>query len=134
MLFTKASEYALLSLIYIASKDKPQDVDCISNELGISKSFLAKILQNLAKDNLLISYKGAKGGFCLSKSAKEYSIKEIINSAEKKQTNVFDCSCGICPNEKHNCLLLPVLTNLQNKIDDYLDSISLEDVINGKNQ
>ena len=53
MLFTKASEYALLSLILISQKSSPVDVDTISNELKISKSFLAKILQNLAKDGVL---------------------------------------------------------------------------------
>ncbi len=49
MLLTKASEYALLSLIYISQKDVPVDVDTMSGELDISKSFLAKILQNLAR-------------------------------------------------------------------------------------
>jgi len=63
MLFTKASEYALLSLILISQKSSPVDVDTISNELKISKSFLAKILQNLAKDGVLKSFKGANGGF-----------------------------------------------------------------------
>ena len=49
MLLTKASEYALLSLIMISQKNTPQDVDTLSRQLGISKSFLAKILQSLAK-------------------------------------------------------------------------------------
>lgn len=62
MLLTKASEYALLSLIYISSKSTPCDVDTMATELEIPKSFLAKILQNLARDGLLHSYKGAKGG------------------------------------------------------------------------
>ena len=66
MLFTKASEYALLSLILISQKSSPVDVDTISNELKISKSFLAKILQNLAKDGVLKSFKGANGGFALN--------------------------------------------------------------------
>jgi len=50
MLFTKASEYALLSMICIAGKEESMDVDSISSELGISRSFLAKILQNLYKN------------------------------------------------------------------------------------
>ena len=49
MLFTKASEYALLSMICIAGKEESMDVDSISSELGISRSFLAKILQNSQK-------------------------------------------------------------------------------------
>ncbi|QWU80089.1 Rrf2 family transcriptional regulator [Campylobacter novaezeelandiae] len=135
MLLTKASEYALLSLIYISRQNKSQDVDHMSSELNIPKSFLAKILQTLAKDGLLISFKGAKGGFALAKSPKEYTLKEIINSVEKKEISVFDCSGGICPNNKEeNCFLMPVLVKLQNKVDDFLESITLASIIedNGK--
>ncbi|EAI8547116.1 RrF2 family transcriptional regulator [Campylobacter jejuni] len=135
MLFTKASEYALLSLIYISQKETPQDVDSLALELDIPKSFLAKILQTLAKDGLLKSLKGAKGGFVLIKEPSQYTIKEIVNSAEKKDISVFECSGGTCPNNKEeNCTLMPMLVNLQNKIDEFLDSITLEDIMknNGK--
>lgn len=130
MLITKASEYALLSLIYIAKCDKPQDVVTLSNELKISKSFLAKILQTLAKEGILISFKGVKGGFILSKKPSQISVKHIIESAEKKNIAVFDCSSGECPSHKDdNCSLFPMLNKLQNKIDEFLDSISLEDIL-----
>ncbi|HHP0358221.1 TPA: Rrf2 family transcriptional regulator [Campylobacter jejuni] len=135
MLFTKASEYALLSLIYISQKETPQDVDSLALELDIPKSFLAKILQTLAKDGLLKSFKGAKGGFALIKKPSQYTIKEIVNSAEKKDISVFECSGGTCPNNKEkNCTLMPMLVNLQNKVDEFLDSITLEDIMknNGK--
>lgn len=84
MLFTKASEYALLSLIYISQKETPQDVDSLALELDIPKSFLAKILQTLAKDGLLKSFKGAKGGFVL---IKEPSQKLLI--VLKKRISVY---------------------------------------------
>ncbi|ECL3444731.1 RrF2 family transcriptional regulator [Campylobacter jejuni] len=135
MLFTKASEYALLSLIYISQKETPQDVDSLALELDIPKSFLAKILQTLAKDGLLKSFKGTKGGFVLIKEPSQYTIKEIVNSAEKKDISVFECSGGTCPNNKEeNCTLMPMLVNLQNKVDEFLDSITLEDIMknNGK--
>ena len=80
MLLTKASEYALLSLIYISQKEAPVDVDTMSNELGISKSFLAKILQSLAREGILISFKGANGGFLLANKPENISIKRIIES------------------------------------------------------
>ncbi|WP_298085389.1 Rrf2 family transcriptional regulator, partial [uncultured Campylobacter sp.] len=92
MLLTKASEYALLSLIYIAQKDAPSDVDTMSGELEISKSFLAKILQNLAREGILVSFKGANGGFMLAQKPEEISIKRIIESAEKRKMAVFECS------------------------------------------
>lgn len=83
MLLTKASEYALLSLIMISQKENPQDVDTLSTQLGISKSFLAKILQSLAKEGIVKSFKGAHGGFMLAKDPSEFSLKQIIECAEK---------------------------------------------------
>ena len=127
MLFTRASEYALLALIYICDKEKPQDVETMAAELEISRSFLAKILQVLAKDGLLKSYKGANGGFVLTKNPSQYTLKEIIDSAEKREVSVFECSQGVCPSNK-KCYILPVLKNLQEKIDEHLNSVSLADI------
>ena len=55
MLLTKKSEYALLSLISIMKSEGPKNVDALSKELDISKSFLAKIMQNLAKNEIVKS-------------------------------------------------------------------------------
>ncbi|TQR28927.1 transcriptional regulator [Campylobacter sp. MIT 99-7217] len=133
MLFTRASEYALLALIYISDKEKPQDVETMALELNISRSFLAKILQVLAKDGLLHSYKGAKGGFTLVKTPKEYTLKEIVDSAEKKQVSVFECSQGVCPDNKgERCHMFPVLLGLQKKMDEHLNEITLADIVNQK--
>jgi len=130
MLITKASEYALFSLMYIAKCDKPQDVDKMSEQLGISKSFLAKILQNLAKQKLLISYKGANGGFALARAADEITLLEIINGAEKKSNTVFECStCDEgCPNG-HECGIQPMFAQLQRHVDEFLGSISLSEIM-----
>ena len=132
MLFTRASEYALLSLVLIARKNEPMGTDALSKQLGISKSFLAKILQNLARKNILKSFKGASGGFILAKKPDKISIKEIAEAAEGKQISVFDCSAdlGCCPSNKGQfCLLWPFLNKLQNKIDTFLEDLTLEDIM-----
>jgi Rrf2 family protein len=130
MLLTKASEYALLSLIIIAQRNAPQDVDTLSNQLGISKSFLAKVLQCLAKENVLRSFKGAKGGFVLARDAKDLSIKEIVECAEKKPTVVFECAGGCCPGNKAEfCRIWPFFNRFQNKVDEFLGTMTLSDII-----
>ncbi|MDR3345651.1 MAG: Rrf2 family transcriptional regulator [Campylobacteraceae bacterium] len=132
MLLTKASEYALLSLIVIAQRNAPQDVDTLSTQLGISKSFLAKVLQSLAKEKVLKSFKGAKGGFTLAKDAKELTIKEILECAEKKPTIIFECAASItsCPNNRAEfCKIWPFFNRFQGKIDDFLGSITLSDIV-----
>lgn len=133
MLITRASEYAILSLIVLASAKEPLDSETLSRELSISKSFLAKILQALAKADILKSYKGAKGGFALSREPKFISMLEVMTSVEGKAPAVFDCSPSEenCPSEKANvCSIWPFLNKLQGKIDSFLDALTLEDIIN----
>lgn len=133
MLFTKASEYALFSLVLVAQKQNPVDVDTISKELSISKSFLAKILQSLARDGILLSFKGNNGGFLLAKNPIEITLKDIIASAEKKPTTVFECSHEHNPNSKRCeiCKIRGIFDFLQNSVDDFLDTITLKEIIEG---
>jgi Rrf2 family protein len=131
MLLTKKSEYALLSLISIAKSDEPKNVDGLSRELNISKSFLAKIMQNLAKQNLVISHRGVNGGFALNKSWENITIFEIVVAAEEKIPTVFECSPSTdnCPNQVGTlCTVWPLLNNLQLKIDDFLKELTLKDI------
>ena len=130
MLFTKASEYALLSLIYISSREFPQDVETVSKELGISRSFLAKILQNLARDGVLNSFKGANGGFTLAKKTNDITLLEIVESAERHEMSVFDCSKSkdSCP-KGETCQIWGMFNDIQNRLDEYLGGITLDDVL-----
>ena len=132
MLLTKASEYALLSSVLIAKTGAPEDVDTLSKRLGISRSFLAKILQALARDQILKSYKGAKGGFMLNKPPEEISIRAIIESAEKKPLSVFECSSSAdhCSFGKGEfCIIWPFFNKFQSKIDEFLEEMTLKDIL-----
>jgi Rrf2 family protein len=132
MLFTRATEYALLSLIILAREEKPLGTDYLSKRLNISRSFLAKILQSLAKQNILVSYKGAAGGFALARPPHELSIKEITQAAEGRNINIFDCSSdqAACPsNQGEFCTLWPFLNRLQTKVDSFLDELTLKDIM-----
>jgi Rrf2 family protein len=132
MLITRASEYAILSLILISSAKAPIDSDTLSKELSISKSFLAKILQSLAKKEILKSYKGVNGGFLLNQEPSAIHMLEVMTCVEGKGPAVFECSPSQrdCPSERaHLCSLWPFLHKLQGKIDLFLAEITLEDIL-----
>lgn len=132
MLITRASEYALLSLIVLAKADRALDADSLSRELDISKSFLAKILQSMARNGILNSYKGANGGFALAKDMHEITVHHITCAAEGKIPSVFDCSKSQedCPSDKAStCQIWPVVNRLQKKIDTFLDHLTLADLL-----
>lgn len=132
MLMTKAGEYALLSLVALAKSSHPLDSDKLSKELNISKSFLSKILQSLARDGILNSYKGVNGGFELAKPSYQINVLDVLHSAEGKTPAVFSCSPSqeSCPADKAlSCELWPFLNRLQNKVDDFLGTLTLDVII-----
>lgn len=132
MLLTRATEYALLSLDTIRKAEKPTGAEQLANELCIPKSFLAKILQSLARAGILESKKGAQGGFILIKDIDDISVREVIIAAEGKAPAVFDCTqySAACPNGKiGSCSIAPFLTTFQTKVDDFLDGLMLGDII-----
>ncbi len=131
MLLTKKSEYALLSLISIAKSDRAKNVDELSKELRIPKSFLAKIMQNLAKNEIVISQRGVNGGFVLAKPYDQLTIFSITSAAEERIPSVFECapSMDSCPSDAGSlCSIWPLLNNLQGKINIFLEELTLKDI------
>lgn len=134
MLFTKASEYALMSMMLIAKSEGPQDTETLARMLGISKSFLAKILQGMAREGILKSFKGAKGGFALARKPDEISVLDIVAAMDGKSAAVFECSSALadCPGGEGKatlCSIWPFLNRLQGKVDTFLAEVSLADLI-----
>ena len=133
MLITRASEYAILSLILLSKAESPMDSDTLSRELSISKSFLAKILQSLAKAQILNSYKGVNGGFALKKEPQDINMLEVASCVEGKAPAVFECAPSLedCPSEKAStCSIWPFLHKLQGKIDLFFANLTLADLLN----
>ncbi len=132
MLITRASEYAILSLIVLSKAEAPMDSETLSKQLSISKSFLAKILQAMAKDGILKSYKGVNGGFAILLEPKDINVIQIMSCVEGKAPAVFDCASSEddCPSAKANlCSLWPFLNKLQGKIDTFLAEMTLADIL-----
>jgi len=132
MLITRASEYAILSLILLSSANKPMDSETLSRELSISKSFLAKILQSLAKAEILKSYKGVNGGFVLETAPEKINMLEVMSCVEGKAPAVFECAPSEkdCPSDRAAlCSIWPFLHKLQGKIDSFLADLTLADIL-----
>lgn len=132
MLITRASEYAILSLIVLSKTTDPMDSETLSKELSISKSFLAKILQALAKKEILKSFKGVHGGFVLNQKPEDINMLIVMSAVEGKTPVVFECapSPEDCPSDKANiCNIWPFLNKLQGKIDTFLAELTLADIL-----
>jgi len=97
-MFSKSTEYALRATIYIAQKstiEKKLGLDEISKGIGSPRSFTAKILQRLTKDNKIVSsVPGPGGGFYITGKAKEMPVLSILETMEEDEV-LTKCVLGL---------------------------------------
>ena len=92
MKITRACDYAMRALLYMANR--PEGTVFMRSDLSrlsdVPDSFLGKILQNLAKSDILVSERGKKGGFRLDKKPEEISMYDVILAVEG-EIYITDC-------------------------------------------
>lgn len=80
-MFSKSCKYAIRAVLYLAFhgvKDRRIGVKEIAEALGVPGPFLAKLLQQLSRNQLISSIKGPSGGFFLSETNLNTSLRKII--------------------------------------------------------
>ena len=84
MVITRATEYAIRALLFLAKQPKGQIVfkKDICESQKITPAFLTKILQPLIKDGIVASQRGVGGGFYLLKAPSRISLLDVIKSQE----------------------------------------------------
>ncbi|MHB1188989.1 RrF2 family transcriptional regulator [Thiobacillus sp.] len=80
MIFSRTSQYAIQALIYLATQPSGELVLSrdIAHTLGVPSAYLAKILQDLSRAQLLHSFRGRNGGFSLRSGAEHRNLLDIL--------------------------------------------------------
>jgi Rrf2 family iron-sulfur cluster assembly transcriptional regulator len=84
MILTRASEYAIRCVLFLATRQPGEVVSrrTISREMGIPTQFLSKIAQRLAQVGLIEIRQGAKGGYLLARPPEDVSLLDVIEAVE----------------------------------------------------
>jgi Rrf2 family protein len=129
---TKKADYGLMALKYLAEQadsHTAQSAKEIAEAYHIPPQLLAKILQTLAKANLLVSHAGTNGGYALARPATEISAFEVIRAIDGP---LFITSCitihGACDLTSH-CTIKEPLRKVNDSIKDLLSGITIADLI-----
>ena len=132
MKISTKGRYALRMMIDIAehSADGWVPIKDISERQGISLKYLEQIVTTLTRTGLLRSGRGSSGGYMLTKAPDQYTIGEILRVIEGKLAPVACLGDEINQCERNTyCKTLSFWTGLYKLIDDYVDSVTLQDVI-----
>lgn len=128
-MFSKSCKYAIRAVLYLGVNTDANNklgVKEIAEALNIPKSFLAKILQQLSRHNLVSSSKGAGGGFYLEKENNSITLRDIIECIDGKE--VFSsCILGlpVCSSE-NPCPLHAKALKYRKGLENTIDNQSIE--------
>ena len=108
---------------YIALKD-------IAKRQGISKKYLEQIIPLLNNTDILVASRGYQGGYMLAKSPDMYTVGDILRITEGSIAPVSCLEAGntVCDRDDQ-CMTLYVWEGLEKVIAEYLDSITLQDIL-----
>ena len=109
--------------------DGPQPLKLIAERQGIPEAYLEQLIAPLRREKLVISNRGAQGGYRLASPPAEMTVGQVLRALEGG-LNLVDClleedSCGktcACPSRV-------VWMKIRDGLNSIVDSISLQDMI-----
>ncbi len=128
MTISMRSRYGLRALVCMAcSPQKKFTVKEISESEDISKRYLEQIFSALKKAEVIVSIKGAQGGYLLARSSKDISVADVLRALEDTH-ETSDSSCE--PGDIEYTLEKEVWKRIEESIREITEGISLEDLKN----
>lgn len=132
---TAKTEYAVRAMLQLAEAGEPElpvSVDALAQGQGLPRKFLEAILADLRRAELVISTKGARGGYRLSRPASEIPVGAVFRAVDGPLAEVR----GRRPHQtsyegvaEH----LPVLwVAVRSSLRQVLDGTSLEQLLSGR--
>ncbi|RBP68399.1 BadM/Rrf2 family transcriptional regulator [Alkalibaculum bacchi] len=121
----------------LSTYDDDQSVSLkeIAKNQGLSLSYLEQLFSTLKKERLVISQRGAKGGYKLAKPPQKISVGDIIRAVEGP-IEFSECVGGAenyeC-NKSSMCVTKDVWQEVNDSVNSVIDNITLQDLLD-KNQ
>lgn len=133
MKISTKGRYALRTMLDLAMHDKGTLIPLkdISMRQGITIKYLEQVMTLLSKAGYVRSVRGAGGGYRLAREASDYTAGDILRVAEGNLAPVacLEDDVNQCARASE-CLTLGFWEGLAHVINEYVDSVTLEDLVN----
>lgn len=137
MLVSTRGRYALRIILELSTHDQDEYVPLIelSQKQDISLKYAEAIVAFLTKAKLLEGKRGKSGGYKLVKKPSEYTVGEILKLTEESLAPVscLNDNPNKCPKAK-DCKPLRMWENMNTLIQNYLFSVTIDDLNNPQNK
>lgn len=115
-MISQTIEYALRAAVYLASKpDQPQTAEDIAKVTLVPRPYLSKVMQGLARADIVRSQRGRHGGFVLATPANKMTVYDVVQAVDPIK-RITTCPLGL---ESHGVHLCP----LHRRLDAALGSV-----------
>ena len=136
MRVTTWTEYSLIISLHLARHAAAEGDRVAARELAeaerLPPDYVEQILLRLHRAGLVASVRGARGGYYLARPAAGISVRDIMTASEH-QTFELNCDHHRVDDERCSpaagCSIRPVWTALQRRVDDFLGSVMLADLL-----
>jgi Rrf2 family protein len=132
MKLSTKSTYGLRALIDLAvySEEEIVSISSIATRENISLSYLEQLVAKLKKAGLVVSIRGAGGGYQLAREASEISVGDILRALEGNLEAVKCPGLSNSCEEADMCVTKFVWGKINNAITVAVDEITLEQIVN----
>ncbi len=131
MVITRATEYAVRAVIFLAQQQKDSIVlkKDICRTQEVTPAFLTKIFQPLIKAGIVNSQRGVGGGFLLAKDPSEINMLDILEAEEGKlKLNHCLIDTDFCQRDAY-CSAHEVWYDAQREMAEVLKRYSIADLV-----
>ncbi|HLR82529.1 MAG TPA: Fe-S cluster assembly transcription factor [Paenalcaligenes sp.] len=135
MRLTTKGRFAVTAMIDLALRQHsgPVTLATISERQNISLSYLEQLFGKLRRHKLVDSTRGPGGGYSLARLARHITVADIIFAVDEPIDSTYCGGLGNCeigPNgERSKCMTHDLWAALSRKMVDFLDSVSLQDLV-----
>mgnify|MGYP000535344196 CR=1 FL=1 len=134
MRLTTKGRFAVTAMIDLALREShgPVTLAGISQRQKISLSYLEQLFGKLRRFNIVESTRGPGGGYTLARPSNEVSVADIIVAVDEPLDATQCGGKGNCHSEEDThsrCMTHDLWTNLNAKMVEYLDSVTLRDLV-----
>lgn len=134
MRLTTKGRFAVTAMIDLAMRQNqgPVTLAGISQRQKISLSYLEQLFGKLRRHELVESTRGPGGGYTLAKVLKDVTVADIIFAVDEPIDATQCAGKENCHDEGGPCMTHDLWANLNRKMIEYLDSVSLADLVDGQ--